>query len=57
MLYLYSSFLNLKKNRPLGQYHSIVYYGDKKGIIQNDENNLNSKLQNHPVMEYFNSKL
>ena len=36
MLYLYSSFL-ISKNRPLGQYHSIVYHGDKKGIIQNDE--------------------
>ena len=28
MLYLYYSFLNFKK---------IVDYGDKKGIIQNDE--------------------
>ena len=37
MLYLYYSFLNFKKNRPLGQYHYIVDYGDKKGIIQNDE--------------------
>ena len=68
MLYLYYSFLNFKKNRPLGQYHYIVDYGDKKGIIQNDEtfngvqiskkeNNWNSQLQNHSVMEYFNSKL
>ena len=37
MLYLYYSFLNFKKIRPLGQYHSIVDYGDRKGIIQNDE--------------------
>ena len=40
MLYLYSCILvfsEFQKNRPLGQYHSIVYHGGKKGIIQNDE--------------------
>ena len=30
-------FPKFQKSRPLGLYHSIVYYGDKKGIIQNDE--------------------